>query len=124
MSAERRRTPRVPCDLPVEWRRGGKTLACRARDCNADGVFLSTAHTAELDHVMDVTLTLPDGPLSVLGVARFVGATRHGRGIGMAFHVLDRDDRARWHAFHRAALDAMIAAMPEPVARLLRARPR
>ena len=122
MSADRRRTPRAPCDLPVEWKRGWKTVNGRVRDLNADGFFMLTPHTVELNYVVDVIVTLPDGPLPLLGVARFVGATRHGRGIGVAIHAITKEDRARWHAYHRAAVDTMISAMPEPVARTLRAR--
>ena len=94
----------------------------RVRDLNADGFFLLTTHTVELNYLMDLVLTLPDGPLPLLGVARYVGATRHGRGIGVAIHAITKEDRARWHAYHRAAVDSMLIAMPEPVARYLRAR--
>lgn len=124
MSADRRRTPRAPCDLPVEWRRGWKTVFGRARDLNADGFFLITPHTLALNFVMDLIVTLPDGPLAMLGVARYVGPTRHGRGIGVAIHAITKEDRARWHAYHRAALAEMLTQLPEPVARYLRARSR
>jgi hypothetical protein len=122
MSIDRRRTPRAPCDLPVEWRRGWKTVMGRARDLNADGFFLITPHTLELNFVMDVIVTLPDGPVPLLGVARYVGPTRHGRGIGVQIHAIAKEDRARWHAYHRAAVAEMLTQLPEPVARYLRAR--
>lgn len=122
MSIDRRRSPRAPCDLPVEWKRGWKTVHGRARDLNADGFFLITPHTLELNFVMDVIVTLPDGPISLLGVARYVGPTRHGRGIGVQIHAITKEDRARWCAYHRAAVAEMLAHMPEPVAETLRAR--
>lgn len=124
MSADRRRTPRAPCDLPVEWKRGWKTVYGRAKDLNADGLFLLTPHTVELNFIMDVIVTLPDGPVPILGVARYIGPTRHGRGIGIAIHSITKDDRARWHAYHLAAVTVLVNAMPEPVARYLRARNR
>jgi hypothetical protein len=96
----------------------------RARDLNADGFFLFTLESLQLDFMMDLVVTLPDGELPVLGVARFIGDTRHGRGIGVAIHAITKEDRARWHAYHRAAVTEMLGAMPEAVARYLRAPQR
>lgn len=117
---ERRRTLRIACDLPAVWRRRPGDVEARVRDFNADGVFLATTETIPLNYVMDLCLTLPDGPLEVLAVARFVGRSRHGHGIGVAFHALAADDRKRWLAHYRAALVRMLDELPPDIARHLR----
>jgi hypothetical protein len=117
MHSDRRRTPRVPCDLPVEWRRAGRVLRCRARDLNEHGFFVSTEIPVDLHHVMDVMVMMPDGPLEVLGVARFVGATRYGHGIGIAMHAISSADRKRWELFYNAARHQMLSGLPPEVAR-------
>jgi hypothetical protein len=116
MDDERRRSPRVPCDLPVEWRRGLRTQHCRARDINLDGLFIATEVPVDLHYVMDVIVHLPSGPLEVLGVARFVGKTRHGHGIGIGVHAISNADRARWLVFYRAARHDLVAMMPPGIA--------
>lgn len=123
MSADRRRSPRVPCDLPVLWKRGWRTTPLRVLDLNADGVFIATSDKIDLNFLMDLVITLPDGDLSFLGVARFLGATRHGRGVGVAIHGITPEDRKRWQVFYRTEVHKMIDAMPPAIAVHLR-RPR
>ncbi len=120
MNADRRRSPRVPCVLPVTWKRGGTSHQLRVLDLNADGVFIETTQPIELNYLMDLVLTLPDGDLPFLAVARFLGASRHGKGIGVAIHVMTPEDRKRWHAFHCGLVQRMIDAMPPGIAQHLR----
>jgi hypothetical protein len=122
MTVDRRRTHRVACDLPVEWRRGWRLVVAHARDFDTDGLFLATAHTIPLNQTMDLVVTLPDGEqINIVGVARYVGVTRHGRGIGVAILAITDEDREKWLAHYRAELDCVIGMMPEPIARHLRA---
>src|SRR6187200_3738580 len=93
MTVDRRRTHRVPCDLAVEWRRGWRLVVAQARDFDTDGLFLATTHTIQLDQSMELVVTLPDGTsINLLGVARYVGVTRHGRGIGIAIIAITDED--------------------------------
>jgi hypothetical protein len=107
---DRRRTYRVPCDLPVLWRRGWRDVSARACDLDTDGLFLATSHSIPVDQTMDLVVTLPDGPVRVLGVARYLGVTRHGRGIGVAILAITAEDRTRWLSWYRAEVEAMTAA--------------
>lgn len=102
---ERRRTTRVPCEVPVTWRRRNAVLAVM-RDVNADGLFLLTTESVELNQVMNLVVTLPDGPIEFFGVSRFVGDSGHGRGIGVAIHTMSDQEKQRWMRFHRGWLEA------------------
>jgi hypothetical protein len=121
MLVDRRRHARVACDLPVEWRRGWRVVLAHAKDIDVDGFFLATTHTVPLDTTMDLVVTLPTGPVAVVGVARYVGATRHGRGVGVAVLAITEEDREAWLAYYRGELDAVIGTKPASVARHLRA---
>jgi len=121
MTVDRRRSPRVPCDLPVEWRRGWRVVIAHARDLDADGFFMATAHNIALNTAMDLVVTLPSDQITVVGLARYQGVTRHGRGVGVAMLAISDEDREKWTAYYRAELDAMFGAMPEPIARRMRA---
>ncbi len=114
MSVDRRRTPRIRCDLLVEWRRSPRIIECRARDLNVSGLFIRTEVPAALHYVMELVVHLPSGPLEVLGVARFIGNSCHGHGIGVEVHSIIDHARARWLAFYRAGLAADAGAQPEP----------
>lgn len=120
MSLDRRRTPRVPCDLPAVWRRGWRRDELRVRDLNADGMYLATDAKVALNYLMDLVIELPDGPLEVLVVARFQGRSRHGPGIGVAIHAIDPDDRKRWHAYHRRLLEQLVDRLPAGIGQHLR----
>jgi hypothetical protein len=117
MDDDRRRSPRVPCDLRVEWRRGLRTSWCRARDFNLGGLFIATEIPVELHYAMDLVVHLPSGAIEVLGVARFVGNTRHGHGIGVAVHSITDEDRARWLVFYRAARHDLVSSFSPGIAR-------
>jgi len=112
MSSDRRRTLRVHCDLPVEWRRSGRTVTGRARDLNGDGLFIETDDEIELDHIVDLVVMLPTGPVSFIAVARYARTSRHGRGIGVSIHVMSNEDRARWSAYYRHALRRVLETVP------------
>jgi hypothetical protein len=117
MSEERRLSPRVPCDLPVDWRRGLRTLRCRARDLNVNGLFVATEVPVPVGYAMDLCVHFPTGPLEILGVARYVGRTRHGHGIGVQVHVIDKKDSERWLVYYRSLRRDLLEAIPEEIAR-------
>jgi hypothetical protein len=111
MTADRRRSARVPCDLLVTWRRGGRHLRLRAVDVSARGMMLVTDEPVTVPFVMDLVIALPTAPIEVLGVARFVGDTRHGRCVGVSLLSMSDAESAGWWTFYRAALAA--AARPQ-----------
>ena len=117
MDDDRRLSPRVPCDLPVEWRRSLRTNRCRAKDLNIGGLFIQTEVPVDLHYAMDLVVHLPSGPIEVLGVARFSGMTRHGHGIGIAVHSITDEDRARWLVFYRAARHDLLQSFSPKIAR-------
>lgn len=121
MSTDRRRTPRVPCDLPAHWKLQSRVIAARAVDLNADGLFLRTDSIVAENHLMDLAVTLPHTEVSFFGVARYVGASRHGHGIGVKIHAISREDREAWMRYYRLALERMLDTLPPAIARHLRA---
>jgi alkylated DNA nucleotide flippase Atl1 len=83
----------------------------RAADLNSDGLFLRTEMPVDLHYVMDLVIRLPAGPIEVFGVARFVGMTRYGHGVGVALHSMTKEESERWWTFYRA----QVAATSKPL---------
>ena len=106
----------------MQWKRGWRDVDARAADMNADGIFIRTDETVELNHMVDISVTLPTGKVTFMGVARFVGSTRHGRGIGVSIHVISKEDRERWLAFYRGAVRDLVETLPAAVQRHLAVR--
>ena len=94
-------------------------MLCRAKDLNADGLFIVTAENADLNYMVDLAVTLPTGKISFTGVVRFIGQTRYGQGIGVQLHVISKEDQLLWLAFYRAQLNDMIETLPRNIARHL-----
>ena len=86
------------------------------REVTGDGFFLLTPEVVALNQVMNLAVMLPDGPIEFFGVSRFVGTSHHGRGIGVSIHTMTREEKNRWHKFHRAAASGLHGAAA-PVAR-------
>ena len=97
-------------------------MTARVRDLTCDGLFLGLPAVVPLGQIMDLVVALPTGPVELLGVSRFCGRTRMGRGIGIAIHAIAPDHRARWDAHYQVALEEMLRRMPDPVQRILRRR--
>ncbi|SRR5258706_10575469 len=103
----RRRSERVSCAIHVRWRRAPVAVDLVARDVNQHGMFLATPATTVPNSLMHLEVTLPTGPITVFAVARFVGDTESGHGIGIELFLLDEIARRAWNANYRAlALDA------------------
>lgn len=96
-----RRSERVASALKVRWIKLPAIVEAVAADMNLNGIFLKTDVTTTPGALMQLEVELPDGPMSVFGAARFVGATQSGAGIGVEFVVIDELARTRWIAFYR-----------------------
>ena len=99
---ERGRSTRAPCDVPVTWRRR-KLVVASMRDVSAHGLFLLTPQSVGLNQVMNLVVTLPDGPIEFFGVSRYVGESKQGHGIGVSIHTMSTEEKSRWCSFHRTA---------------------
>ncbi len=120
MSLERRRSLRLPVDLPVQWLRRGKQLPLRAHDINSDGLFLLTPYEVPHNYLMDLEVALPTGKITFTAVARFCGPSTWGLGIGVEIHVISPTDRYAWLRFYRTRQERAMRALPASVAQMLR----
>ena len=75
-------------------------FAGRAADVSVGGIFVATYAALPVGCVVEVELTLPDGPLAVVGTVRWV-RERTGElpGLGIAFELLFDEDRQRVETF-------------------------
>ena len=68
-----------------------------------EGIFISGSHKYEIDDILEITLHLPDGQVSVLGrvvwVAKKERQTDYFQGIGIHFINVDDDFRKRLDPF-------------------------
>ena len=112
MNALRRRTPRVPSEAQVVWRRRGRSLSARIGNLNANGLFVVTDETIPLNQVMDLIIALPQGSTSFFAASRFVGASQVGAGIGCTIAIAAPEDQARWVAHYRECA-ARVGTVPD-----------
>ena len=105
----KRRSRRVPCDVTVSWMRRGVAVPAVAADINEHGMFIRTSLAAHAGELLQLVVHLPDGALTCCVIARFVGESESGRGIGAELFVIAEGDRRRWSRHYRAALRAMSA---------------
>jgi hypothetical protein len=99
----KRRSARLASSLHVRWVRLPKTRELLAANINEHGMFLRTDATTSLDSLMQLEATLPGGAITMFAVARFVGTTVNGRGIGVEIRLMDEKQRQAWLAFYRSA---------------------
>jgi hypothetical protein len=109
---------RVRSELPVGWKRGRKLIEVHACDVSADGMLLQTDVEYPVNQMMELTVELPSGPVSMVVVSRLCGDTRHGRGIGVSILAMDQLERARWNRYYRETLQDALSDLPETVTRL------
>ncbi len=116
LKLDRRDNARARCDLPVTWRRAGRTVTLRAVDFSGRGLFLLTDDEIDLHFVMDLVIELPTGSIEVLGVARHISNTSLGRGVGIALMSMTDEESTRWWEFYRAQMAKQCppAAAPPP----------
>jgi hypothetical protein len=102
-SMSRRRSERIPVTVPVKWIRRMNDVDAIAIDINLHGMFLRTDETGVLPgQLMQVEVLLPDGVLELFVIARFVGLTERGLGIGVEIFVMDDVARGKWGNYYRA----------------------
>lgn len=114
MVANRRRSVRVACDLPLHWKRRNEWLDTRVLDINANGLFFATAQTIPINQMFDVTVDLPTGGISIAAVSRICGSTVHGVGIGAMIFVIEPRDLAVWSSHYQGLLAALRARVVHP----------
>lgn len=96
MAVEQRRSPRVPAALPVRWNRHQRTVEAVAADINEHGMFLRTSETTSPGTLLELDVVKPSGSIAMFGIARFVGATESGSGIGVEIYAISHAERRRW----------------------------
>jgi hypothetical protein len=101
---KKRRSMRLSSNLRVRWIRLPKSRELVAASINEHGMFLRTDATTTLDSLMQLETTLPGGGVvTMFAVARFVGRTPGGAGIGVEIHLMDDKQRQAWLEFYRGA---------------------
>jgi hypothetical protein len=100
----KRRSRRIPSRLAVRVMRRGAWVTASAGDINEHGVFIRTEVKAWPGELLQFVIDLPDGPMNAFVVARFIGTTETGVGIGAEFYNLAEVDRVRWSRHFRAEL--------------------
>ncbi len=112
MTFDRRRSLRLPVELPAIWRRSGRNIEVRVHDISAEGLLVLTEQRIDIDHVMDLSVSIPSGLVRFVAVARFCGPSKWGPGVGARIHAMDRNDRDRWLRFYRERLERAARAVP------------
>ena len=103
--------------LPVRWLKVTGTVETTATDINMNGLFLRMEDLPKVRSLMQLEVTLPMRVLRFFAVARFVGNTESGPGIGVEIHLIDEHDRAVWHQYYRALLSRASKAPSPALAR-------
>jgi hypothetical protein len=102
-SMSKRRSERIAVTLPVRWIRRPNDVETIAIDMNIHGMFLRTDEPSVLPgQLMQVEVKLPEGSLELFVIARFVGLTERGLGIGVEIFVMDDVARGKWANYYRA----------------------
>lgn len=89
-SADQRRAPRIPVDLPVRYRSGNVSLDGRAGDLSQDGCFFLTPFLDDVAGEVEIEIDLPDAdaPVTVGGEVRWIDDRPLHAGMGIRFtHV-------------------------------------
>ncbi len=71
-------------------------------DASLHGFLLATEERIDVGYVMDIDLVLPEGSVSFLVTARYVGPTRYGPGVGVSILVATPVELQRWVAHYHA----------------------
>ncbi len=108
-AAQRRRSVRVPSSLEVSWTRRGVAVPAVAADINEHGLFVFTTMSAHPGELLPVRIELPGGAITAIVIARFVGISESGEGIGAELFVISDDDHLRWCRYYQAQLRAHVA---------------
>lgn len=108
MTADNRRSPRIPADVKVDYRTVGSFITDYTRNISRGGIFVQTSLPLDQGTRVRLRLTLPDGdvPFGLDGVVKWVctlkDKDKHPPGMGIEF--VDFDDEVR------GKLDALVRA--------------
>ncbi len=101
----RRKAPRIPCELEVEFSQETELYAGITADLSQGGLFIATYHPYPLGTRLDVGFELPDGTaVKACGTVRWLRAEAAGvsrPGMGVAFERLSEEALAAIVAFCR-----------------------
>jgi hypothetical protein len=75
-------------------------------DVNLNGLFVRTSRPGEIGRIVAVRVQLPDGPMDVFGLVRFVGRSSAGHGMGVELLVMAAPKKKRWTSQYHALLNA------------------
>jgi hypothetical protein len=80
----------------------------RAGDINAHGMFVFAHEEERLlpEELMLLEIVLPDRVLTAFGIARFIGQTVNGYGIGVELFVMEDRARRMWLQYYRSLATA------------------
>jgi hypothetical protein len=95
---ERRRAPRLPLRIEVDWSLADAAGTGTTENLAVDGFFLCTGKCAPIDAVVELSLDLPDekGPAKAAGRVRRVARRRNDTpGFAVEFEHLDESIRRR-----------------------------
>jgi len=106
----KRRSKRLPVQLPVRWVRRDGDLDLEASDIGLHGMFVSTDLVTTPGSLLQLVVTLPSRAVRMFVTVRFVGATTGGRGIGAEIFLMDELDLRVWREHYRAQLARFQAA--------------
>ena len=97
MSQQKRRAPRVPIELRVEYKRVNAFIADFTRDVSGQGLFVRTDEPLPLDSECLFTLSVPKmpGTLTLRGMVRRVVPPGGAEEAGMGVEVVFEDDEER-----------------------------
>jgi uncharacterized protein (TIGR02266 family) len=116
---DRRRTPREPLLLKVEYGDAGELVADYTDNISTGGTFVLTDRPLPVGSEVRLTLSFPGliRPLPITGTVKWARDAAPGeRGVGVAFELGDAEAQARLAAL----IERIAAGDPELVTRVLR----
>ncbi len=101
-SVERRRAPRAPVTVRVEYATVDALFSEFSRNVNEGGIFIATDQPLDLEERVVLSFRLPasDRPIKVAGRVAWVDTEGDAPGMGIEFDALDAEARQ--------AIDALV----------------
>ena len=105
MTKSKRRSERIRISLPVRWiKRSGDTNTTAA-DINLHGMFVRVNDLSVVPgQLLQLEVELPIGKVQMFAVARFVGRSDSGIGIGVEIFVMEEKQQSQWSNFYRSQI--------------------
>lgn len=102
---ENRRHRRVPLQVPIECRRGQKTVLAKVENISLSGLLVRCSTPFAQDEEIAVSFTLPDSSVVVASTARVAHAVP-GAFVGLEFTGLTPEGRQEIERYVAAAIAA------------------